>query len=179
MDYSLVRAAEGSNLAPSEKTQLRRIYERINSVGMARVKHHAVETAQSFRHGSESMVTGAILGLVDAEVGLDIQTKHTKVPIDGVLGFMMLAGAAYPGPGEFIGRDMQNVGGTAIGISTFRSVKAWREAKIAAGGGIKNMVSNVAGDLMPGHKRTSRVGAEFGTSEAIDADPIVACARSL
>lgn len=177
MEYSLVRAAEGSNLAPHEKTSLRKLYERINTVGMARVKHHATETAQSFRQGSESVIAGALLGLIDAEVGLDIQTKHTKVPVDGVLGFALLAAAAYPGPGEFIGRDMQNVGGTFVGVSSYRSTKAWREAKIAAGGGIKNIVSNVAGEITG--RKSPRVGAEFGTGEAVDSDPIVACARAL
>lgn len=186
MNYGLMQSVESSNLAPSEKSQMRKWYDRMQNGGyVARAKHHATEGAQAVRAGGEALLIGGMLGLADAELknGLDVPVgANHQIPLDGLIGVAGLVASVLPGPGEFVGRDLQNAGTVGLGIFSYRKTKEFQEKKIIAGGGISNAVSQIAGEFGGSTVRRkaapARIAGDFGNS-VVESDAIVAAARAL
>jgi hypothetical protein len=139
---------------------------------------HMIEGAQVIRQGGESLLTGGLLGFLHVELkgGLDMQMGNSTVPVDGAMAVLGLGGAiAAATHPTGIATDMRNIGGTALGIFSFRkTLELLGEKKLATGGSIGGKLgpktgAKVAGDIDEGIA-ASDIGAE---------DPIVSFARSM
>lgn len=123
--------AQSNIPAQAKKSIIRSWYERASGVGSAALQHravgHAREGFQAFRAAGEAGMTGGVLGLVDAEYGLD-QGKDKNIPVDGVLAVVGYGASiimAHDPTG--ISTDMRNVASDALSVLTYRKAKAWRE----------------------------------------------------
>ena len=164
-----LRSIESSNLPSGQKSAIRRFLE--HNVGSMRavgsIRGHAVHTAHALRAGGESVLAGALAGLAHASLkhGLDTDAKG-QVPLDGIVGGLLLLGAGYAGGFTDGAHDMRNFGSTLLGIATFRNSFKWvaarRKAKGLPVGAISGEIDEGMGDM----------GAE-------DEDEIVAAARRL
>jgi len=151
-----------SNLPHSEKSAIRRFYEKLaprasgamssigHKLGMSR--HVVVSGTHVLRAGGEAALVGAALGVLDAKVGLDVNVPigaGYKAPIDG-LGGLVAFGASMVPALETVSEDLNRVG--VIGVASY----AQRQAK--------QWASNAASTPVPG------VSGEFGD------DPVLAWA---
>lgn len=120
-------AASYSPAPSGPKSNIMRFYESLRGLSpavvtpaMARVQ----ETAQIARSGGEAFLTGLVLGLIDAEFGLD----KTKVPLDAIGAGVAYGSAFYfAGEGSGISTDLRNVGSDCLAVLTYRKAKAARE----------------------------------------------------
>lgn len=170
MSLATYDAIESSNMPSRQKSALRKWYEsRVGGiVGRhgSRVMRHTAEGLQALRQGGESIVSGAILAAVDAEVGLD----YKKVPTDLVSGIGLLAvGTAMAGHESGLNCDARNVGASALTVFSYRKTYALlHEKKLQAGERPKGIAAKIAGE-----DAIDRDSPEYGE------DPIVRAAKNL
>jgi hypothetical protein len=152
MDDALVLHSIGqSNLPPEKKSLIRRWYDQVtggvSSLAAQRVSGHVRETGHVIRSGGEALITGAALGMIDADMGLDVK----GVPIDGLVagaGFLACIYMAHDPYG--ICADMRNIGSDALTVLSYRKSKAWRErgkAIVAHGESVDDPIALAARDL--------------------------------
>lgn len=174
MSQLVFRSIAQSNIPSSEKSQIRRWYERMTGggVSLSRVKQHASEGLEAVRQGGESLLTGGALAIAHAELktGLDVR----GVPIDALLGGLGLAGRAAMAhmPG---GVDSGNIGASAATVFAFRKTFDLIAQKKASKG------QATGGAFGPAQQ--AKVAGEFEGDSSDDSDvgedPIVAAARAL
>ena len=168
----VLESIESSNMPSREKSMVRRMFDKMGGMGRVGSRAHATmhHTAHTVRHGGESLITGAVLAAVHVEgsTGLDVK----KVPVDLAIGIISLGSSAVMS--DETSQDLRNVGGTALGIYTFRKVADMLAAKKIAAGA-------VPGGTKPGAKVHGDFDAISSGSFGADAgeDPIVAAAKSL
>lgn len=155
-----------SNMPASEKSQMRRWFERMTGESLSTIRPSAAQLhggLSSFRQGTESLATGILLGALNAsEVGMDPK----GVPVDGLLGFAGLLGSALAAKSD-MSPDARNIGGVSIGVFGFRmTTKLLVEKRLASGRPVPKHLSY-----------TARVHGE-GTGVVSD-DPIVKAADAL
>lgn len=149
---TLYDSIQGSNLGHGEKSALRRWFESNAPAVLSRPRAvHVRNGMAAFRQGSESVIAGALLGLVhaDAPTGLDVW----GVPVDGGLGFLLTLGSAADS--EY-SSDARNIGTTCLGVFSFRTTTALRtEMRVKKGLAVpKHLnygskgVAKIAGDDM-------------------------------
>ncbi len=128
----------GSNIPRREKSAIRSWYDSMTGglataietgQGGRRGENVAVTTVQVLRQYIESGATSAGLGVLHAEVGLDIG----KVPVDATLG-AFCGGLAVLFSKHEISRDLLNIGTAGNNAYLFRKGFAWATAKKLAGG---------------------------------------------
>lgn len=169
MDSIMFRSLAHSNIPHREKKSIIRHW--FDSLGdspshrsrAAATLHHS---AHGVRQGGEALFTGAVLGAVHAESGLDIKGK---VPADLLLGIAGIAGASAMSHEEYA-TDLRNIGATGFATFGFRQGYAFVAEKKRAKGGIPtafNVISLKGG--MTAH-------GDFGDDD-IGEDPIVALAK--
>lgn len=120
-----------SNIPPEHKSAIRRFYDRVtgsmSSPVYTKALGHVRETGAVVRQGGEALITGGLLGILDAERGLDLGANK-NIPIDGIVAFLGLGGAVVMANDPLgIAPDLRNVGSEALAILVFRKAKAWRE----------------------------------------------------
>lgn len=123
----------GSNMPATDKSQVRRWFERMTGDALSTVKPSSAQLhggLSSFRQGTESLATGIALGALNAsDIGLDPK----GVPIDGLLGFAGLIGSAL-GAHSDMAPDARTIGGVSAGIFGFRmTTKFLAEKRLALG----------------------------------------------
>ena len=156
MPHSLavLDSVRSSNLPHSEKTAIRRFYEKLaprahSSVGSAMssvqstvtslgqkvgLSHHvAVKGTHALRAGGEALILGGALGALDAKLGtpgksgLDVNVPvgaGYSVPIDGVLGVVGMVASAVPAL-DIISDDARTAGIIGIASWSQRQAKEW------------------------------------------------------
>lgn len=154
----------GSNIPRREKSAIRQWYDTMTG-GMAtametgqggrRGESAVVSTVQAFRQLSESGAMSAGLGVLHAEVGLDIG----KVPVDAALGIIAPVLSIMFSKHE-VSRDLLNLGTAGSNAYLFRKGYAWAAAKKMLAGG------RPAGDV--------KISGEDSSD-----DPIVQVAKSI
>lgn len=164
---------EKAGMPSSAKTQLRSWYESIRdgdtSAGLAaRAKLHVGAAIDGVRMGGESLVAGGILGTLAATLpnGLD----YEKVPLDAAGGAIcLMAGAALAH--VHYGKDVQNLGATALGIFAFRkSFGVIAEMRRKEG----HAVASLHGDYDHDYPNETNTSSDMGAE-----DPIIAAGRML
>jgi hypothetical protein len=156
-----------ADMVKSGTSAIRRWYEGMTSATASRAKGHAIEGAHAVRGLSEGLVTGSVLGALEAvsPTGLDLSMgpKGWNLPADLALGALAGAGAiAWTHDG--IGSDLRNIGTTAIGIFGYRKT----------GDYIRKLQTKGGGSTMRGEGRYA-----FGGESVKEDDPIVETARKL
>lgn len=133
---SAIEAVAQSNLpSDTKKTLIRRMYEGltggVTSAATQHVTGYVRETGNAIRQGGEALLTGGVLGLIDAEHGLDNGLGiGPKFPIDGALAAAGLLGRIFLAHESYgVSQDLGNIGSDALSIYTFRKAKEWRENK--------------------------------------------------
>jgi hypothetical protein len=120
---ALYDSVASSNMRAPEKSALRRWFEANGPSILTKPPKpvHVRNTIAAVRHGSESLIMGALLGLAHAELptGLDV----FGIPADAVLGGLLTLGSAADS--EY-SSDARIMGGTAIGIYSFRTTTRLR-----------------------------------------------------
>lgn len=175
-DMISMRSLANSNLPSTQKSAIRRFLDRnVPSLrGMGSIQGHAKHTAHALRAGGESVIVGGLAGLAHATLkhGLDADAKG-HVPIDGITGLVLLAGAGYAGGFTESAHDLRNAGSTLLGISVFRKSAEWVAAKRRAKGlPVGGKIAGEFGDEVVDGVYESGMGAE-------DEDEIVATAKRL
>src|SRR3954463_16365018 len=93
-ELALYDSVLSSNLPATEKTQLRKWFERMTGESLSTIRPSAAQLhggLSAFRQGTESLATGIALGALNAsEIGMDPK----GIPVDGLLGFAGLIGSA-------------------------------------------------------------------------------------
>jgi len=168
----VLESIESSNMPLREKSMVRRMFDKMSGMGRVGSRAHATmhHSAHAVRHGGEAIITGAVLGAMHVEMATGLDVK--RVPVDLAIGVIGLGSAAVMG--DDTSQDLRNVGGTAMGVYTFRKVADMLAAKKIAAG-------TVPGGSKPGAKvhgdfeaiQTGSFGADAGE------DPIVAAAKRL
>ncbi len=129
----VMRSIANSNMAPHEKSAIRRFLDKnMRSVGIGSVRGHMTHGAHALRAGAEATF---IAGLAHASLkhGLDADAKG-EIPMDGIAGLVLLGSAAYAGGFSESAHDLRNMGSTLLGISVFRKSNEWVAAKRRAKG---------------------------------------------
>lgn len=123
-----------SSLAPSQKSAIRSLYDRIKAGGdkMAKAKVHAAAGAAALRQGGESAIVGAALGALDVELKHGLQVG--KVPIDLAIGAGALVASTAWAQEEF-SADLRNAGGAAIAVGSYRKTHEFLAEKKRQSGG--------------------------------------------
>lgn len=154
---------ESSNLPASQKSAIRRMYEKIGgSSAMGRVRSHAMATGHAVRQGGESLVVGGILGYAHQELkgGLDIDIQgKVKVPLDGVVAVAGLGASVFMA-GEEIAPDLRNAGAAAAAILAFRKTSEFVAKK-------KGQPARIAGEFEFGHESGEDPIIEYARSGAL------------
>jgi hypothetical protein len=166
--HSMHDAVDRSSLPHSEKTAIRRFYEKMGG-HVSRASHqisHGASQASSMlnkagaaiglgpstvvkathvlRAGGEAIVVGAALGAIDQKNGgLDVTVpigSGYKLPVDAVTGGVAFL-ASMVGALEPVSEDLNRIG--VIGTASFaaRKTKEWMSGAAAGGG------SNVGGEF--------------------------------
>jgi len=116
---------ETSNMAPAQKSAIRRWYDNMKGGGGAlqRAKLHAVSAGHGLRSGGEALAVGAGLAALHSSMktGLDVPAGGHMIPIDAIVGALGIAGS-IAAPAEPASVDLRNAGSTAMGIFAFRKV---------------------------------------------------------
>jgi hypothetical protein len=132
-ELALYDSVLSSNLPATEKTQLRRWFERMTGESLTTIRPSAAQLhggLSAFRQGTESLATGIALGALNAS---DIGMDPKGIPVDGLLGFAGLIGSAI-GAKSDMAPDARNIGGVSVGIFGFRmSTKFLVEKRLASG----------------------------------------------
>lgn len=164
-DIVLYDSLNKSNIPTEEKSQLRRWFE--SSVGQAltvnRPRGQVRAGLSAFRQGSESLLTGAILGAINVEskTGLNVM----GVPVDGAAGVILTAASALAGDSE-LAPDARNIGTSCLGIYAFRqTTELLAEKRLAKG------------KALPPHLASG--GAKVAGDSNVGADPIVQAGKVL
>jgi len=125
-------------------------------------RKHVESAGHGIRQYAESLLTGAVLGAVQAEgvTGLDVK----GAPLDGILAGAGFVGSIMLADDENgLGHDARNVGASALSIFTFRKTEALLHEK--------KKLATMAGEGGEGDEKV-----DLGADED---DPIVAAARQL
>ncbi len=123
---------EKSGAPRSEVSALKRWYDRTLANGgntqeskIALAKLHVKAAGEGVRAGGEALLVGGTLGAIHQRLpgGLDLKVgagaNIQQIPLDAVVGVLGLVGGAV-GAQMDVGKDLQNVGSTALGIFAFR-----------------------------------------------------------
>lgn len=160
---ALYDSVASSNLRAPEKSALRRWFEANGPALITKPRPvHIRNTLAAVRHGSESLIAGALLGLIHSEAptGLDV----FGVPVDAVLGGLFTLGSAADS--EY-SSDARILGGTCIGVFSFRTTTRLRtEMRLRKG-------LSVAKHLQYGSPTAKMAG------EGSNEDPILRAGRAL
>lgn len=170
---SLPAVVPTAALTSTEKSSIRRIYDRIKAGGssLEKAKLHTAAGAQALRQGGESLVLGALLGAADSELptGLDITVKGHAIPADAALGLgCMIASTAWAQEGE-ISTTLRNAGGAALAVGGYRKVHQFMAERRRSQGKVPGSDAAKAG----------AVHGDFGADADPANDPILACASLL
>lgn len=148
-DLALYDSVLSSNMSGEAKSGLRRWFEAATNLpepirpSMAQV--HG--TLSAFRQGAESLLTGVAFGAAEVELpgGLD----PAGVPVDALVGALMLGGSAIGAKSE-MAPTARNVGSVSVGIFGARMTKRWLvERRLAKGQALPKHLqygSTVSGD---------------------------------
>lgn len=157
-DITLYDAVLGSNLQPEQKGALRKWFETAISVPEtlrpSTAQVHG--TLSAFRQGAESLLTGIGLGYLNVECpgGLD----PAGVPIDGLAGFLFLAGSGIAAKSD-MAPTARNIGSVASGVFGMRmATKFLVEKRLAKGKAIPRHLqlgTTISGDA-PGRVDVSK-----------------------
>jgi hypothetical protein len=169
-DSMMLSHIEHSNIPHTEKSAIRRWYDKVHSGGhLARAKKHVAAGGNTIRQGGEALMVGGILGAVSAKLpnGLDANVRGKSVPIDAIVAVAGLGLGVVAAHEEF-GQDLTNAGATAMAIFAFRKTEKLVKDKLAQKGAApaKQLAAKVG-------KVAGEYGADYGE------DPIVAAARKL
>jgi hypothetical protein len=171
-DMISMRSLAHSNLPSGQKSAIRRFLDRnVPSMsGLGSMRGHATHSAHALRAGGEALIVGGLAGLAHASLkhGLDGDAKG-QIPLDGIGGLLLLAGAGYAGGFTESAHDLRNAGSTLLGIAVFRKSAEWVAAKRRAKG--LPVGGKIAGEVEEGVYETG-MGAE-------DDDEIVSTAKRL
>lgn len=169
----VLRSVDSSSLPHSEKTAIRRFYEKIaprahsmaatvqSKLGIS--SHTAVKGTEALRSLSEGLAVGAGLGLLDAKVGLDVKVPFVgdgsyTLPADAVL-----SGAAYiaslVGSLSPVADDLQRVGLVGAASWAQRSAKSWAGATATAPAASTTSTTPASG--------TTPAAGEFGQDDVL------------
>ena len=99
--------------------------------GLARASQGVHETGLAVRQVGESVLVGAVLGVVDGKGGLDKRIGNRTIPIDGVVagvGILGSLGAIAMGHGD-VANDFRNAGTSAATVYAFRKARELSMAK--------------------------------------------------
>jgi hypothetical protein len=112
----------------TKKSAIRKWYDGLTggatSLVRDKVSGHVREGGHVIRQSGEAVIMGGLLGIVDAEVGLDFK----GFPIDGIVAALGMGASIYMAHDPYgISADMRNIGSDALAILTYRKSKAWRE----------------------------------------------------
>ena len=132
----VMRSIANSNLPSHEKSAIRRFLDKnMRSVGIGSVRGHATHTGHALRAAGETAIVAGLAGLAHASLkhGLDADAKG-EIPMDGIGGLLLLAGAGVAGGYTDFAHDIRNAGTTLFGISVFRKSNEWVAAKRRAKG---------------------------------------------
>jgi hypothetical protein len=133
-ELALYDSILASNIPRQDKSQLRRWFERMTGelpVAVRPTPRQIHGTLSAFRQGTESLATGVLLGVANAELpgGLDFY----GVPLDAALGGAGLLGSALAA-GSDMAPDARNIGSVGLGVFGMRmTTKLLVEKKLAAG----------------------------------------------
>jgi hypothetical protein len=156
-DYLTLHSVAKSNLPPEKKTGIMRMFEQMRGGDTALAtasRDQIIVKASKPTVAIGSGLLGIILGAIDAHVGLDVDVKGVKVPVDGVLGLAALLGSSEMGAYE----DHARIGG-ALGLFSagFRKGGEWSGGKkvaatsstttTAAAGDENDPIARAAADL--------------------------------
>jgi len=162
-----------SNMPYREKSIVRRMFDKMSEVGGGYGAHprdmmdHSINAV---RQSGEAVITGAALAAIHIE--RDGGLEFRKVPLDLAIAVTAIA-ASVVMPRETT-RDAANIGGTALGIYTFRKTADMLAAKKLARGGTPG-----------GSKPGSKVHGDYEDADCDDSDsdvgedPIDVAARNL
>ena len=175
-DLTLARV-ETSNLPTSQKSAIRRLYERARSGGLAsaygKVKSVGHAAGRAARQGGEGAVTGAaIAGLETLQHKLP--AKLQNVPVSAVVGVAGLAGSIVLHSEEYSG-DLATMGAVGIGIFAHQQTQ-----QFLAKQGAK--ISGEAADMAPenpGYPFPASNANYPGMNDDIGTDPVVMAARNM
>ncbi len=121
------------DLATSKPSLIRRWYERVTGVADTthRIGEGVHETGLAIRQVGEGVVTGGILGAIDAKKGLDIRSGKRVIPADAVLAVAGLLGSvASVATGHTeVAHDFRNIGSSAGTVWAFRKARDLVRAK--------------------------------------------------
>lgn len=168
---SLPAVVPTAALTSSEKSSIRRIYDRIKAGGasLEKAKLHTAAGAQALRQGGESLVIGALLGAADAELptGLDAHIRGKAVPLDAAMGLgAMIASTAWAQEGE-ISTTLRNAGGAMLAVGGYRKVHQFMAERKRAQGQVPGSDASKAA-----------VHGDFGADMG-ELDPILEAAKAL
>lgn len=167
-ELALYDSVLSSNMPASEKSQMRKWFERVTGDSLASMKPSAAQIhggLSSFRQGTESLATGIALGALNAS---DIGMDPKGVPVDGVIGFAGLVGSAIAGHSD-MAPDARNIGATSVGIFGFRmTTKLITEKRLASGRALPKHLSF-----------TAAMHGDDAAARAVSDDPIVQAADAL
>jgi len=164
-ELALYDSVLSSNMPASEKTQLRKWFDRMTGESLSTIRPSAAQLhggLSSFRQGTESLATGIALGALNAsDIGLDPK----GVPVDAVLGFTGLVGSALAAHSD-MSPDARNIGGVATGIFGFRmTTKLLAEKRLASGRALPKHLTYTAAI----HGESSGVASDDPIVKAADA----------
>ena len=148
-DLALYDSVLSSNLAREDKSALRKWYESAialpESIRPSTQQLHG--TLSAFRQGSESLLTGVALGIVNVESpgGLD----PMGVPVDALIASLGLIGSGIAAKSD-MAPTARNIGSVASGIFGMRmTTKFLIEKRVKAGRSVPKhlqLSSTVSGD---------------------------------
>lgn len=167
-DLALYDSVLSSNLPREDKSALRRWYESAvtlpESLRPSKDQMHGGLSA--FRQGSESLLTGAVLGILNVESPGGLEPLG--IPLDGLAGLMFLGGGALAGKSD-VAPTAKNIGAVASAVFAKRMVEKFCiERRLAKG------------KALPAHLQTgSTVSGDVPARRDVTSDPIVQAAADL
>ena len=133
-----------SNLPSHQKEGILEWYRRLTAKTTPHEQQEALQAAPRYapivQKDISAAITGAALGLLDAQFkGLDIG-KNKNIPVDGLLGagstlVALVAASMSTDPTSFarrISEHASNMGADCTAILTYRKFKSWREGQSAS-----------------------------------------------
>lgn len=161
-----LRSISASNLPSREKSAIRRFLDRnLPTSGLGSLRGHAEHSGHALRAAGEGAIVGGLAGLAHASLkhGLDADAKG-QVPMDGILGLLLLAGSGYAGGFTDSAHDIRNAGTTLLGISVFRKSSEWVAAKrrakgLPVGGKIAGEIDDGVYESGMGHEEDDEIVA--------------------
>ena len=152
-----------SNLPRYKKSQIAHMFDRLTNGRASDLLegiggHHMASGIEAIRRTSEGAATGALLGAIQATIGLDAKFKGFKLPLDAVL-WGMFTGAGIKMAGRSLAEDSLTIGSNCMAIFSFRKT----------------------GELLGMKSGVSKMAGEFGedSSDSYGVDPIIEAAKNL